>query len=55
MLQKGRQFLNIYTYYDVHERIRPTIGLNMRFLTHYCLSKNFQTGVWSLASRVAAS
>lgn len=53
-LQLGTQYLNVYAYYSAHERTRPSISLNTRFLQHYCLSKNFQTGVWSLGSSVSA-
>jgi len=50
----GTQYLSVYGWYNARERRSPHISLDTRFLSHYCLSKNFQTGVWSLGSRVSA-
>ena len=48
----GTYYLYVDSYYDVHTYDQNWIILSQCFLNNHCLSKNFQTGVWSITRKM---
>jgi len=52
LFQQGVNYLNVYGSYDAHKSNWNYLTLGVSFLNNHCLSKNFQTGIWSMANTV---